>query len=404
MRFLSLLITVFIDSLGFGLAFPIFSALIINPETSVLPVETSLSMRGWIFGLLISSFCVGQFFGGPILGALSDRKGRKKILLSTLLLSFATYALVSLGIVVQSVLLILLARLVGGWAGANWTIAQSIIVDKSTDEEKPKNFGLLGMAWGSGFVIGPFLGGKLAVFGLTTPFLIAAVLCLSNFFLLLWSLEETLPSNLFAKISLLEGVQHLKKAFTTPKLRSLFIVMFIFNFGWGFFTEFSPIFLIEKFHFSLNNVAHVFAWVGLWIALSQGLLIRPFVKRFAAHTILPFALGAMAISMGVMLCVKEGWGVFAILPIVAFFDSLIGPTASTLVSNLSAKEAQGEILGIHNSIQWAAIGFAPLFSGSLVAMYPHLPVTVATVSLGIAMLIFLKVYFQQRACEHANHL
>ncbi len=408
MRFLPLLMTVFIDSLGFGLAFPIFSALIMNPELSILWGDTSLSMRGWIFGLLISSFCLGQFFGGPVLGALSDRKGRKKILLATLLLAVIAYSLIGVGILVKNVWLILGARLISGWAAANWSIAQSIIVDRSSDEEKTKNFGLLGMAWGTGFIIGPFLGGKLSdpQFSLggdlATPFWVASALCLINFVLLLWRLEESLPRNLMAKVNWAAGFEHLKKAFTTPKLRGIFTVMFIFSLGWGFFTEFCPVFLMEHLGLELGEIANFFAWVGLWIAICQGLLIRPFLNRFPPQVLLPCALLGMALVMPWMLFIHEAWMLFALLPALAFFESMIFPAASTLVSNLSSKEAQGEVLGIHNSIQWAAIGFIPLFSGSAVAIFPHLPITVAVATMLGAFIVFLRVFKKSKEIIQYN--
>jgi MFS transporter, DHA1 family, tetracycline resistance protein len=398
MRFLPLLFTVFIDSLCFGLVFPIFSALIMNPEQSILPTEMTLSMRGWIYGLLVSAFCVGQFFGGPVLGALSDRLGRKKILLLTLWTCFGACLLSGLGVVLQSVVLILIARLFHGGASANWSIAQSIIVDRSTEEEKAKNFGLLGMAWGTGFIIGPFLGGVLTdpnfVFGglLTIPFWFAAGLCLINIFMLMRSLEESLPANRMAKVSWMAGVHHLKKAFTTPKLRSIFLMMFIFCVGWGFFTEFSPIFLMRHLNYELGQVSNFYAWVGLWIAICQGILIRPFLKRFSPQVLLPCALLGMALVLPLMLFVHDTFGLFMVLPFLAFFESIISPTASTLVSNLSEKEAQGEVLGIHNSLQWAAIGFAPLFTGSAVALIPHLPITVACVAMLIAAAVFLRAF------------
>lgn len=401
MRFLPLLVTCFIDSLGFGLVFPIFSALIMNPELGILHVDTSLTMRGWIFGLLISSFCIGQFFGGPVLGALSDRLGRKKILLLTLALAVFTYALAGVGVIGKSVSLLLVARLVGGWAAANWTIAQTIIVDQSTEEEKPKNFALLGMAWGTGFIIGPFLGGKLSdpAWGgsLSLPFWVAAGFCLINATMLIFQLKETLPANRMAKVSWLAGVHHLKKAFTTPKLRSIFLTMFIFCFGWGFFTEFCPIFLIEHLHFELSEVANFFAWIGIWIAICQGILIRPFLKRFKPHVLLSCSLLGLGLVMPLMLFVHEAWGMFAVIPFIAFFDAMIFPNASTLVSNLSDKEAQGEVLGIHNSVQWAAIGFAPLFTGSAVALIPHLPITVAMVAMLIAFFVFMRAFRKKKA-------
>ena len=398
MRFLPLLFTVFIDSLCFGLVFPIFSALIMNPEQSILPPDTTLSMRGWIYGLLVSAFCVGQFFGGPVLGALSDRLGRKKVLLLTLWISFGTCLLAGMGIVLESIILILIARLLNGGAAANWSIAQSIIVDCSTEEEKAKNFGLLGMAWGTGFVIGPFAGGILTnpnfFFGgsLTVPFWFAAGLCLFNTLLLMRRLEESLPANRMAKVNLMAAIHHLKKAFTTPKLRSIFLVMFIFCLGWGFFTEFSPVFLIRHLGYDLGQVANFYAWIGLWIAICQGILIRPFLKHFSPNVLLPCALLGLGLVLPLMLFVHETWTLYALMPFLAFFESLISPTSTTLVSNLSDKEAQGEVLGIHNSLQWAAIGFASLFSGSAVALIHHLPITVGCAAMLVAMFVFLKAF------------
>lgn len=117
MHLFPVLLIVFIDSLGFGLVYPIFSVLLMNPEQGFLPLQTSLAMRGGLFGLLVSGFCLGQFFGGPILGALSDYKGRKKILLLTLWIAAFTYALAAIGIVFKSIILIFVARLLAYASG-----------------------------------------------------------------------------------------------------------------------------------------------------------------------------------------------------------------------------------------------------------------------------------------------
>ena len=394
--------TVFIDSLGFGLVYPVFSSLILTPEQSFLPIETSMAMRGFLFGMLVSAFCVGQFFGGPILGSLSDRLGRKKVIIASLWLAAIAYLLAGLGIIVHSITLLFVGRLLSGWGASNWSIAQSIIVDQSSAEEKPKNFGLLGMAWGTGFVIGPFMGGKLSDpginggVGLSSAFWVAAFLCIFNALFLSRRLQETLPANRLAKWSLMAGVGHLKLAFTTPHLRAIFAVMFIFCLGWGFFTEFSPIFLMRRLHFSLGEIANFYAWIGLWIALCQGVLIRPFLKRFSPEVLLPSALIGMGVVLPLMLLLQDSWFLFALLPFLAFFESLIFPSAATLVSNLSSKEAQGEVFGIHNSVQWAAIGFVPLFSGSIVAQFPHLPITLAMVMMCFAAFLFLR-NFKARA-------
>lgn len=395
MRLFPVLLTVFIDSLGFGLVYPIFSVLLMNPEQSFLPIQTSLALRGWIFGLLVSGFCIGQFFGGPILGALSDKKGRKKILVFTLWLAAFTYALTAAGIIFQSVMIIFISRLLGGVAAGNWSVAQTVIVDTSVATEKTKNFGLLGMAWGTGFVIGPYLGGKLsdpslfAFFSLTTPFWVAFGLCLLNVVLLLWKLEESLPAIQTTKISLFTGIHQLKAAFTSVKLRGLFLVMFVFCIGWGFFTEFCPICLIQKFHFNGSEIANFYASIGLWIAFCQGVAIRPFLKRFSPNSLILTALIGMGCTLTIMCFIKVKIYLYFMLPALGFFEALLFPSATTIVSNISGKESQGQVLGIYNSVQWAAIGLTPLFSGSFVAIYPYLPFTVGATAMFFALVLFV---------------
>ncbi|NGX37341.1 MAG: Tetracycline resistance protein, class C [Chlamydiae bacterium] len=402
MHLLPLLFTVFIDTLGFGLVFPIYSPMIINNDGGMFSPEVSLAMRGLVFGFLVSAYCLGQFFGGPILGALSDRVGRKKILVGSMWIAFIGYIAAGLGVVVQSLWILFFARLIGGVSAGSFPVAQSVIADVSTKENKTKNFGMIGMACWTGFVIGPFLGGRLAIYGFTVPFAVAALFCLSNALFLLFKLKESLPKEIPAKISWFHGVYQIRKAFSMPDLRGIFIVMFIFCLGWGFFTEFSPIFLTRRLGFNVVQIANFYAWVGLWIAVSQGLIIRPILKLFSPQRLLPIGLIGMAMVLPIMLFLRGMVSLFWLIPCIAFCQALIFPTSASLVSNLSSTENQGEILGIHNSIQWAAIGIPPLFSGSLVALYPHLPVTVGSICMMIAFLVFLWAYRPKRVSSDSS--
>lgn len=386
-RLLPLLFTVFIDSLGFGLVLPIFSPLIINNQTGMFAQEVSLGTRGLVFGLLIAAFCIGQFFGSPLLGSLSDRLGRKKVLLATLWLGIFAYFLCAMGIFFGSIAILLLARLISGLAAGNYTVAQSVIADVSKEKEKTKNFGLIGMAWGAGFIVGPYVGGKCVVLGLTAPFWVAAFLCLLALAGLYCWLDETFPVKEGTKIDLFAAPLQLKKAFALIPLRGVFIVMFVFSLGWGFFTEFSPVFLIRYFGFNLEQIANFYAWIGLWVALCQGLLIRPFLKRFSSENLLTISLIALFCVLPILLWLNGSVTLFWLIPLIALSEALIMPCASTLVSNFTSKENQGEVLGIYNSVQWAAIGITPLFSGSLVALYPHLPVTFSSACMLIAFLL-----------------
>jgi len=159
---LTIFFTVFIDLLGLGIVIPILPALIINPTANLLPFDTAFSQRTIIYGFLIASYPIMQFFGAPLLGTLADRFGRKKILSISLLGTWAGYVLFIIGILTQDIYLLFIGRSIDGFTGGNISIAQSAISDISTPENKSRNFGLVGMAFGLGFVIGPYIGGKLS--------------------------------------------------------------------------------------------------------------------------------------------------------------------------------------------------------------------------------------------------
>lgn len=337
-------------------------------------------------------FAWGNFLEGPFWGRFRTEREEKKILIITLWIACLGYLLAGVGIWVNSLIFLFIARVLSGIAAGNYVIAQSVIADTSKEKEKTKNFALLGMSWGSGFVLGPYLGGKLSLLGHAAPFWVSAFLCVVNLFLVMTKLKETRDLMAFLtqkKIHVLAGVYHLKKAFQLTEFRSIFVVMFIFSLGWGFFTEFSPVFLHGYFELNLEEIGNSYAWLGFWIALCQGLLIRPFIKKYASEKLLSIALISLGFILPVMLFLETGWGLLWVIPLIAFSVAFISPSAATIVSNLSSRESQGKMLGMFNSVQQAAIGISPLFSGSLVAIYPHLPITVGSFCMFIAFLFLI---------------
>ena len=154
--------TIFLDLLGLGIVIPVLPAVILNPAAGLLPMDYAFAVRTMIYGFLIASYPLAQFFGAPILGTLADRYGRKKLLTVSLLGTMLGYALFAIGIVTGNIFLLFGSRLLDGFTGGNISIAQSAIADISDETNKSRNFGLIGMAFGLGFIIGPYIGGKLS--------------------------------------------------------------------------------------------------------------------------------------------------------------------------------------------------------------------------------------------------
>lgn len=232
-----------------------------------------------------------QFFGAPLLGTLADRFGRKKILWISLFGTWLGYLLFIIGILTQNIYLLFIGRSIDGFTGGNISIAQSAISDISTEENKSRNFGLIGMAFGLGFVFGPYIGGKLSDpsivswFSFETPFYLALLLTTINIFLVIKMFPETLKERSTQKIDLLAGFKKLGKAASNSQMRSIFIIVFLLTIGFNFFTQFFQVFLISKFTFTQSQIGDLFAYMGLWIAIAQGAFLRPLSKKYSPHSI-----------------------------------------------------------------------------------------------------------------------
>lgn len=398
---LTVFFTVFIDLLGLGIVIPILPALIINPTANLLPLDTSFSQRTIIYGFLIASYPIMQFFGAPILGTLADRFGRKKILTLSLLGTWIGYLLFIIGILTQDIYLLFIGRSIDGFTGGNISIAQSAISDISTEENKSRNFGLIGMAFGLGFVFGPYIGGKLSDpsvvswFSFETPFYLALLLTTLNILLVFKMFPETLKEKSTRKIDLLAGFKNLGKAVSHPQMRSIFIIVFLLTIGFNFFTQFFQVFLISKFSFSQSQIGDLFAYMGLWIAVAQGAFLRPLSKKFSSQTILSFSIILLAITFPLLLLPDKAIWIYVIIPFIAIFQGLTQPNTTAIVSGLSDSKSQGEILGMNQSIASLAQAIPPIVAGFLTAINVNLPTLFAAGSTLLAWFVF-KFLFKQR--------
>jgi DHA1 family tetracycline resistance protein-like MFS transporter len=282
-----------------------------------------------------------------------------------------------------------------GFCSGNLAVTFSAIADLSSAEHKSRNFGMVGAAFGIGFVLGPFLGGFLSDstwhpwLGYDTPFWAAAILSALNLGVLQRYFTETLAVPRLSPLHPASSLRQIGRAFCRPELRGLFAVSFLMVFGFNFFTQFIQIYLIKRFDFGQGDIGALFGYLGLWIALTQGLLLRPVSARLSPAPILRISLLLMGLAVISILVPQESPFLYAILPLVSLGQGFSSPNLLSLISNKADPSVQGEILGINQSVNSFAQLLPPLIGGLIVAWDIRAPLLVSGSIIVLAWLIFV---------------
>ncbi len=394
----AVLFTILIDMLGIGILIPVIPQLLTNPMSPayLLPVGWTVQQGYILLGFLTAIFPLMQFIATPILGELSDRFGRKPVLAISLLGTSISYVLFAVGIITHNLPLLFIARAFDGVTGGNIAVAQATLADITAPADRAKTFGLMGAVFGIGFILGPFIGGKLAdpnvyhAFGAATPFWFAAILALVNAGLVWWTLPETNLQKRHVVFHITRSIQNIGKAFRIPKLRGLFTTSFLFISGFTFFTTFFAVFLVQKFEFSTGGVGNYFAYVGIWIAIAQALVTRAIGKRFGEISILRVALAATGVFILLQVVPhKVGW-LYVIVPFFAIANGLVMANLNGLISRSAGPDKQGEILGINASVQALAQSIPPILAGYLAASTVFsAPIIVSAILIVISGIVFI---------------
>jgi DHA1 family tetracycline resistance protein-like MFS transporter len=361
--------TVLLDMIGLGIIIPFVP--IIFKLHNFFPLGFSADHINIVLGFLLAAYPLAQFFGAPLLGRLSDNHGRKKILSLSLFGSFLGYLVFAAGIYFSSLWMLFFSRIIDGFTGGNISVAMASIADLSKDEKsKVRNFGMIGAAFGLGFIIGPAIGGILSdtrispYFTTITPFLAAAVFALANLALIRFKLPETLTDRKKRDVSVKGTFINLKTAFTYKHLKTIFIAVFLSNLGWVLFEYFFQVFLYGKFHLTGSGIAYLFVYIGFWIVISQGYVVRKFANKTSARKILKITmLPSAALLMASIFVGKTD--LYFVLALLALFIGFMQPNFSAILSESSEEDSQGEILGIRQSVVSASQFIAPLIGGFL---------------------------------------
>lgn len=365
---LIILLIGFVDYLGIGLVYPIFALLLFDGQTAIVPGDSSPEYRGAMLGLLIALTPISQFFCSPLLGAFSDIKGRRKALLLGIGAGCLGYLLAVLGLYLNSLPLLFLYRLLVGASDATAAVAQATLADISTEENKARRFAYLNSSLGFGFTLGPFLGGVLADwFSYSAPLMVAGALSLLNLLLVVGKFPEMGKRAKGVQFDLL----NIRKVFLLTNLRWLFFAGFALSFGWAFFNEFIPVLLRERFGFTLSGIGKYYAYTGGWYAVGALIMAR-FVDKFKPERIAISSLLVCALCMIAFVQFTHSSFIWLVVPVLMCGLAAAYPTATTLVSNRASSQAQGEVLGVYQSVGAAAMGLSPLFVGSAVGANPDL--------------------------------
>lgn len=396
------LLTIFVDMLGYGILIPIVPQLLGDENSifSVLSPGMSIDEGYILLGFLVGIYPFMQFFATPILGQLSDKFGRKKILAIALTGTCLSYVAFAIGVITRNIPLLFLARGFDGITGGNISVAQAAIADVSTPLTRARNFGFIGATFGLGLVIGPYLGGKLSDpslvswFTPATPFWFAAGLSFINVMSVIFLFPETLEK--LRRVNGIQWFQSVKNIIAAFKLKSLripFFASFIFQAGFSFFITFFSVFLIRKFGFTQGNIGDFFAYAGIWIVFGQVFVNSTISKRFKEHTILKFALIGMATCIALFFAPKTGWGLLFISPFFAICFGLVQANFLSLISRSVGPDEQGRTLGVNSSINTLGQSLPPILSGYIAALLtPNAPLMISAVAIFMAGLIFVLLY------------
>lgn len=358
---LFILVTVMIDAMGIGLIIPVMPDLIQEVRAGDL-AEAAL----W-GGLLSTVFAVMQFLFGPVLGGLSDRFGRRPVLLVSLVIMALDYLVMA---VAGSIWLLLAGRVVGGITAATQSTANAYMADISGPEDRAANFGLVGAAFGVGFVLGPLIGGLLAGYGTRAPFYAASFLALLNFGFGLFVLKETVTDDIrrpfrWSRANPLGSLKQLRRL---PGIGPMLMVFFIYQVAFMVYPAVWSFFGKERFGWDPQTIGLSLALFGIMLAIVQGGLIRPVLRILGERGTVVYGHVFDILAFLALAFVTNGTLALILTPLAAL-AAVITPALQGIMSKAVGADAQGELQGALTSLSALAMIFSPMIMTATFATF-----------------------------------
>jgi len=390
-----LLLTVMLDSMGIGLIVPVL------PDLMMEVSGEHLSGAARWGGLLSSIYAVAQFVIAPLLGNLSDAYGRRVVLLSTLGIVIVDYAVMAFA---SSLWLLFVARAIGGAASATQATAAAAMADLSEPGKRAQGFGLIGAAFGMGFVFGPVLGGILGEFGSRAPFWAAAVLAFGNLLLGLFFFPETVTDENRRRFTL-QGINPFaafRNIGQLPHLRTALVILLLYNVAFGVYPAVWSYFGTARFEWTPGMIGLSLGLFGVSMAVVQGGLMRWILKALGESGTVTVGLGCAALAYFLIPLAPYGWLVLALTPIAAV-GSAFGPALQAIMSQSLGPDEQGALQGVLTSTAAVAMVVTPTLMTGVFAAFTRadsalqFPGAPFILSFGLTSLAFLLFVTQRKA-------
>jgi DHA1 family tetracycline resistance protein-like MFS transporter len=345
-------LTVFIDLLGFGILIPILPTF---AKIELLVDETAI-------GLVVAVYSFVQFLFNPILGRLSDKYGRKPIIVISLFINAIGYVLFAY---TTSYILLLVARIVAGIGGSSISVAQAYIADVTTKENRAKGMGIIGAAFGLGFVFGPLMGGFLASYGYMVTGFASATFSILAFILTIVLLPESnvnrkTPANTKRKLFDVDG---LKNVFAKPERAMLIFLFFVLTFSFANIYGTFALLGLQVYGFSDMQNGFMFGIIGLTSAIVQGVLIGRISKVVSKKNILKFGSFFIMVALALIPYGDTFLGLAIICIFLSIGTGVFQPTVLSLISEVTPEDEQGVTLGVNQSFSAFARVLGPLWGG-----------------------------------------
>jgi len=359
--------------------------------SSVMPIipflGLSLGLNAFQVGLILSIFSMCQLFASPITGKLSDRFGRKPLLLFSQMSTFIGFVLLGLA---SNVWILVLARLVDGLLGSNMTVSQAYISDVTNPKYRTKTYGYSSAVFGAGLIFGPVIGGLLLSINFSAPFFFAAGISLLSIILVIIFLPESLnmkENKLDFKLEDILPIKETKFFFKSTKIRGILMFFFIYNLGFFLFINTFAIFADYQIHVTPQEVAFYMAWIGMLRVIFQSVLINPLLKKVSENITLKLGIFAMIFTMAFLIFSTDYWIVYIPLFFLSFGTGVVRPILTSKLTKAVKQEETGSLLGVNNSLTSIGQIISPILGGLILQFLPSQ--TLPTISAIIFVVIFI---------------